>query len=134
MEQQVGSKPKTIRITNKTTFIVEIATREESITMQAVNKINGINVEGTVNIALNINKGLVYIYEYNTVDFEAFKAGLAKQYGLSNIVEAIWIKSKLANSAKSLLLTFPNELPMYLDIFGKMMRTKVLEYNTSNAH
>ena len=127
MEQQVGSKPKTIATTNNTTFTIEIATREESIAMQAVKKINGIDVEVTVNTALNINKGLVYIYGYNRIDFEAFKAGLAKQYGLSSVVEATWIKTKGANSTKPCLLTFLNELPMYLDIPGEMMRTKVLE-------
>ena len=87
LEQQVGSKPKTIRTTNKTTFTVEIATKEESITMQTVSNINGINVEVTVNTALNINKGLVYIYGYNMVDFASFK-GLTKQYGLSSVIEA----------------------------------------------
>ena len=85
-------------------------------------------MEVTVNTALNINKGFVYIYGYNMVDFESFKEGLTKQYGLSSVIEATWIKSKRANSAKPLLLTFPNELPLYLDIPGEMMRTKVLEY------
>ena len=33
LEQQVGSKPKTIRTTNKTTVTVKIATKEESIAM-----------------------------------------------------------------------------------------------------
>ena len=91
MEQQVGSKPKTIRTINKTTFTVEIATKEERIAMQAVGNINIIDVEVTVNTAL-INKGLVYIYGYNMVDFESFKEGLTKQYGLSSIIEATWIK------------------------------------------
>ena len=85
--QQVGSKPKTIRTTNKTIFTVEIATKKKSIAMQTVGNINGIDVEVTVNTALNINKGLVYIYGYNMVDFASFK-GLTKQYGLSSVIEA----------------------------------------------
>ena len=38
------------------------------------------------------------------------------------------MKLKRANSAKPLLLTFSSELPMYLDIPGEMMKTKVLKY------
>ena len=128
LEQQLGAKPKTIRTTNKTTFTVEIASREQSTAMQAVSKINGIPVEISVNTALNGNKGLVYIYGYNMVDFEAFKAGLTAQYGLSSIIEATWIKPRNGNGAKPLLLTFPNELPQYLNIPGEMMMTKVIEY------
>ena len=71
LEQQVGSKPKIIRRNNKIT-----------LAMQAVYKTNGVDVEITVNKALNVNKGLVYIYGYSIVDFEAFIVGLAKQYGL----------------------------------------------------
>ena len=128
MEQQVGSKPKTIRTTKKTTFTGEIATKEESIAMQAVSNINGIDVEVTVNTALGINKGFVYIYGYNMVEFKSFKEGLTKQYGLSSVINATWNESKRANCAKPLLLTLTNELSLYLDIPGEMMRTKVLEY------
>ena len=68
--------------------------------MQEVKDINGISVEVTVNTALNVNKGLLYIYGYNMVDFEEFKAGLAEQYGLSSVVEATWIKPRRGNNAK----------------------------------
>ena len=55
LEQQLEAKPKTIRTTNKTTFTAEIASREQSTTMQLVSNINGIPVEGSVNTALNVN-------------------------------------------------------------------------------
>ena len=96
--------------------------------MQKIKDINGISVEVSVNTALNVNKGLVYIYGYNMMNFEAFNAGLAEQYELSSVVEVTWIKQRRGNNAKPLLLTFPNELPQYLNILGEMMMTKVLEY------
>ena len=77
--------------------------------MQLVSNINGIPVQVSVNTARNVNKGLIYIYGYNMVDFETFKSGLAAQYGLTSIVPATWIKQRSDNSAKLLLLTFPNE-------------------------
>ena len=94
--------------------------------MQEVKDINGISVEVSVNTVLNVNKMLFYIYGYNMVDFEGFKAELAEQYGLSNVVEATWITPRRGNNAKPLLLTFPDELPQYLNIPGEMMMTKVL--------
>ena len=62
------------------------------------------------------------------MDVEASKVGLAEQYGLSSAVEATWIIQRRGNNATSLLLTFPNELPQYLNIPSEMMMTKVLEY------
>ena len=85
-------------------------------------------MEVSVNTALNVNIGPVYIYGYNMMDFKALKAGLSEQYGLSSVVEATWSKQRRGNNAKPLLLTFPNELPQYLNIPCEMMMTKVLEY------
>ena len=62
LEQQLGAKPKAIRTTNKTTFTVEIASREQSTEIQSVSNIHGIPVQVSVYTALNVNKGLVYIY------------------------------------------------------------------------
>ena len=120
LEQQLKAKPKTIRTSSKTTFTVEVANKEESTAMQKVKDINGMSVEVSVNTALEVNKGLVNIYGYNTGNFEAFKAGLAEQYGLSSVVKATWIKQRRGNNAKPLLLTFPNELPQYLNNPGEI--------------
>ena len=62
------------------------------------------------------------------VDFEAFNSGLTAQYGLSSIIAATWINPRSGNGAKPLLLTFPDELPQYLNIPGEMIMTKVIEY------
>ena len=62
LEQQLGAKPNTIRTTNKTTFTVEIVSREQSTAMQSVTSINSIPVEISFNTALNAYKGLLYIY------------------------------------------------------------------------
>ena len=48
-------------------------------------------------------KALVYIKEYNMIDFESFKKGLMSQFGLREVIEASWIKVK-DNKTKPLLL------------------------------
>ena len=128
LTQQLGSKPTTIRTTNNTTFTVEVASREQSMHMQRIKDINGISTEISVNKSFNTIKGLVYVYGYNLSDFEAFKRGMIKQYGLQDVIEASWIKPRGNSNAKPLLLSFPKELPNYVDIPGEMMRTKVYEY------
>ena len=116
LTQQLGSKPRTIRTSNNNTFTVEVANREQSLNMQAIANINGISIEVAVNKSLNTIKILVYIYGYNMSDFDAFKRGLSKQYGLQDVVEANWIKPRGSSKAKPLLLSFPKELPHYLDV------------------
>ena len=96
--------------------------------MQRIKDINGISMEISVNKSFNTIKGLVYVYGYNLSDFEAFKRGLIKQYGLQDVIEASCIKPRENGKAKLLLLSFPKELPKYLDIPGEVMRTKVFEY------
>ena len=61
---ELGSKPKTIRTTNSTTFTIEINNNRQSEKMQAVTEINSISAQISVNTSLNILKGLVYIYIY----------------------------------------------------------------------
>ena len=92
--------------------------------MQTIKDINGVLVEVSVNIALNISKGLVYVYGCNMMDFEAFNARIAEPYGVSSVVEATWIKYRYSNRVKQLLLTFTNKLPQYIDISREMVMTR----------
>ena len=74
LEQQLKAKLKSVRATNKTTFLVEIFSKKQSTAMQSVRNINGMPVEVCVNTALNINKGLLYICGHNRVNFVLFNA------------------------------------------------------------
>ena len=60
--------------------------------------------------------------------FQAFQTRLKEQYGLHEVVEATWVKTKQNGSAHSLLLTFYGELPQYINVPGEMTRTKVYEH------
>ena len=82
IQNVTNKKPKAIRSKSKTTFTIEIFSKEESRAMQALNILNGIPVTTTINTSLNICKGLVYVYNYNMADYPALQRGLMEQYGL----------------------------------------------------
>lgn len=125
---QLGSKPRSIRSTNTNSFTVEINTEKESQIMSELKNINNIPIEIQVNNSISIIQGLVYVYNYNMADFDKFKEGLKKQYGLQEAIEPHWIKAREKVQAKPLLLNFREELPAFIDIPGEMMRTRVYEY------
>ena len=128
IEKHIGSKPKSIRTANKTTFIIEVNSKEQSNAIQTIAKLNGIETEIKVNSFAHLNKGLIYVYGYNMRNFEVFRERLIEQHGLQDVKEAPWIKTRSNNRATPLLLTFHNELPQYIDIPGEMMKTRVMEY------
>ena len=83
----LGSKPKTIRTLNKTTFTIEVQDNEQSAQLAKLRNSNGIDVKVAVNKAPGANRGLVYVYQYNLADMENFKQGLMNDYGLVEVVD-----------------------------------------------
>ena len=85
------------RSMNRDSFVIEISSEQPSNKVRAINKI--------VNVAVympeyfqDINMGLIYIYEYDLVDFKPF------------------------------ILTFKEKcLPEYIEIAGEQAKTKVYE-------
>ena len=128
IEKHIGSKPKSIRTVNKTTFIIEVCNKEQGSAVQTITNINGIDAEIKINNFAHLNKGLIYVYGYNMVDFDGFKSKLMEQHNLQDVKEASWIKTRSNNRATPLLVTFHNELPHHIEIPGEMMNTKVIEY------
>ena len=123
----LDNKPKTIRTKNKTTFTIEVQTRQDSLNIMKIQSICGTPAKVTANESVGIIKGLVYIYGYNLCDFENFKEKLTQDLGLQNAEMADWIKPKNKN-ANALLLSFRGNLPNYIDIPGELTKTKVQEY------
>ena len=128
LERELGSKLKTIRTTSNTTFRIEVNNSEQSNAMQTITNINGIQTKISVNTILQTTEGLIYVYGYNMVDFKTLREGLMNQFGLQDVIEASWIKSRGNGNAKPLLLHFRNEIPQYIDVPGEMMPSKVYEY------
>ena len=126
--RDICSKPRSIRTSNKTTFVVEVNSKEQSTAVQAITNINGIAAEITVNNFAHLKKGLIYIYGYNRHNFESFKARLIKQHGLQDVTEATWIKNRSNNRAVTLLLTFHKEMLQLIDIPREMTKTRIVEY------
>ena len=128
IERHIGSKPKSIRTSNKTIFVVEVNSKEQSTVVQEITNINGISAEISVNNFAHLNRGLIYIYGYNMNNFESFKASLMEQHDVQDVTEATWIKTRSNNRLVPLLLTFHKEVPQFIDIPGEMMKTRVVEY------
>ena len=128
IEQHIGSKPRSIRTKNSSTFTVEIGTQAESRAMYTLSSIGGIPTKVTVNSDSNLTKGLIYVHGYSMLNFNKYKEGLQKQYGLANVEEAPWIKPRRNSSGKPLIISFRSDPPEYLNIPGEMCLTKVYEY------
>ena len=95
--------------------------------MEKLNELNGCKVDTQQNVDREL-KALVYIKEYNMIDFERFKKGLMSQFGGLREVRASWIKVK-DNRTKPLLLHLKgNEIPTYLEIPREQDKSKVYEY------
>ena len=127
LQNSLGGKPKSIRSKNPTTFIIEVQGKRQSTEVTRIKSINGYPVKIEPNRTIGSCKGLVYIYNYNMSEFEHFKQNLITDLGLSDAVEATWIKSK-SNLAIPLLLTFRGNLPTYVTIPGEQAKSKVYEY------
>ena len=60
-----------------------------------------------------------------------FRSGFMQQHYLQEIIEPRWIKARHNNRAKPRSLSFRSfreELPLYIDIPGENMKSKVYEY------
>ena len=72
-----------------------------------------------------MSMGLIYIYEYDLVDFDEFRADLMTEYNLKDVQQATWIKPRNPSS-KPVILTFKEKcLPEYIEIAGEQAKTKV---------
>ena len=127
IQQVIGSKPRTIRTKDSSTFTIQIGTQKESYAMSELTAINNFPCQISVNESLEMQKGLIYIYGYDMENPESFKKALIDQYQLAAVEQPFWIKPK-NKLAKPLLLSFRAEMPPFLDIPGEKVRTKVYEY------
>lgn len=76
----------------------------------------------------NESKGLIYLKEYNINDFDAFVAGLANTFRVTEAVHAQWIKPKDSN-CQPVLLTFDRSSPpSAIEIPGAQSIVKVYDY------
>ena len=130
IKAHLGKPPRRCRGSpqNENTFVIEVATLEESRKMSSLLKIQNYDVTVQVNESLiSPQKGLIYIQGYNMTNLNSYKEGLKKEYNLKDVEHATWIKPKNPRTAV-LLLTFNQVLPEYIDIPGETMRTFVHEY------
>ena len=95
--------------------------------MEKLKDLNGCKVDIQQNVDREL-KALVYMKEYNMIDFESFKKDLMSQFGLLEVIEALWIKVKYDRTKLLLLHLKGNERPIYLEIPGEQDKSRVYEY------
>ena len=86
-------------------------------------------VKVSVNTSVKTYKGLAYVYGYNLADFETYKKCLCEDLGLIDVEIAHWIKPKIKEST-AILMSFRENLPVYVSIPGEMTKTKINEYRS----
>ena len=115
---------------NRDSFVIEISSEQQSNKVRTINKISNIAISMSEYFQ-DMSMGLLYIYEYDLVDFGEFRAGLMTAYNLKDVQQATWIKPRNLSS-KLLILTFKEKcLPEYIEISGEQAKTKVYEYISS---
>ena len=123
----LGSKPKCIRARGKNTYTIEIETKEESSKMALLREINGCEVRTTASTDQQ-RRALIYVKEYNMIDFAGYKRGLMEQFGFGDVMEATWIKVKDDRTKPLLIHLSGSEMPSYIDLPGEQEKTRVYEY------
>ena len=123
----LGSKPKSIRSKNQTTFTIEVQNETQSKKIQSLQMLNGKSIELSINKNIQVQKGLVYIYGYDMNNFQDYKSSMMNDLGVMNVEEATWIKPR-NKFATALPLSFKESVPNYIDIPGEQAKTKVFLY------
>ena len=129
ISKSLGSNPRTIRTLNNTTFVVEVASSEQSAALSRLTEVNGIEVKVEENSNLSVNKGIIYTNEHNMREFDMFKEGLKQDDGLADVIEATWMNRGRNGRSVPLLIDFRGDLPAFLELPGEQARTKVVDAN-----
>ena len=120
LRQHIGEKPKTIWASRKDLFLIEVYNEKQGEVVQRITEIKKMPVK--------ISEYNNAIYQYDLEEFKEFRVGLIKEHNLHEVVQASWIRPRIAIT-KSLLITFKDSnIPEYLEIPGEQSRTKIYEY------
>ena len=124
LTEQLGGKPKEIQRQGKK-YLAYVTEREQSNAIQKITHINKFKVTVETHPSFNDTKRIIYTSRYTpTTDFSAFAGGLAEDYGVTEVRQATWIKSRNANSI-AYQITFPgHDAPEFIVIPGEQGRTK----------
>ena len=135
IKEHTGKTPRKCRGSpqDEDTFVIEVASLEESRKMSTLRKIGDHEVTVQVNNNQNLQKGLIYIQGYDMLEFDDYKAELINENNLVGAEHATWITTRDSRT-QVIIVTFKEDLPKYMDIPGETMRTVVHEYKRLPNH
>ena len=135
IKEHTGKTPRKCRGSpqDEDTFVIEVASLEESRKMSTLRKIDDHEVNVQVNNNQNLQKGLIYIQGYDLLEFDDYKTELINENNLAGAEHATWITTRDSRT-QVIIVTFKEDLPKYMDIPGETMRTVVHEYKRLPNH
>ena len=135
IKEHTGKTPRKCRGSpqDDDTFVIEVASLEESRKMSTLRKIDDHEVNVQVNNNQNLQKGLIYIQGYDLLEFDDYKTELINENNLAGAEHATWITTRDSRT-QVIIVTFKEDLPKYMDIPGETMRTVVHEYKRLPNH
>ena len=135
IKEHTGKTPRKCRGSpqDEDTFVIEVASLEESRKMSTLRKIGDHEVTVQVNNNQNLQKGLIYIQGYDMLEFDDYKTELINENNLVGAEHATWITTRDSRT-QVIIVTFKEDLPKYMDIPGETMRTVVHEYKRLPNH
>ena len=96
--QDIGSKPVTIKSNKESDFVIEISNEKESKILTTITSLCSPQFRERVEVDIfacdNINQsqGLIYIDDYNIPDIEDYGSELENEYNFLEVQKATWIK------------------------------------------
>ena len=123
----IGQRPKSVRSKNDTTLIVEVSSEQQGKKLLTLKTLNNIPIKVEISSTRRLKKALVYIYNYDLSDFPKFRESLKNDLGVGDVELTPWIKPR-NNLSKPLLISFYDDVPMFISIPGEQAKTQVYPY------
>ena len=130
MKTALNGTPRKITNSGKTGILIEVASKEQGARALKIDNVCGVKCITKEHGFFNESRRMVYVYTSEIEDMESFKEGLKKQYSVTSVTEAHWVKPR-GQGATVYVLTFQREnIPAFIKIVGEYSLTKVYEYKT----
>lgn len=124
----IGGKPRRINGNGKNGYLIEVDDLNQSEKIKNIEEVGGNACSIKVHEFFNGSKGIIYIHGNDITDLASFRNGLSQEYGVSDVEEAKWIKTRKEHT-KAFIVTFGDgNLPDSLHIAGEHTLTKVYPY------
>lgn len=127
IQTHLGSKPGSLRCINNE-YILEVMNKQQSEKIQSMTSLLGKECKVNPSKNYGTTKAIIYTQNYGCPDLTGLKENLTKEYNITDITAATWIKPKNPRT-RAFLITFSGQnIPNYINILGEETKIKVNPY------